>query len=130
MKHNDIEHSLQVAIIQYLRFEKVFVIAIPNGGRRDVTTGARLKKEGVVAGAPDLVLILNNGEVVWVELKTPKGSQQKTQKWFEEELLKRGHKYFIWRSLDDAKAFVQERQLSSRTSFNGCCRPPATVESA
>ena len=29
---------------------------IPNGGRRDAITGARLKAEGVVAGVPDIFL--------------------------------------------------------------------------
>lgn len=28
--------------------------AIPNGGRRDAITGARLKAEGVLAGVPDI----------------------------------------------------------------------------
>lgn len=30
--------------------------AIPNGGRRDAVTGARLKAEGVLAGVPDVFL--------------------------------------------------------------------------
>lgn len=32
------------------------LFAIPNGGARDVVTGARLKREGVRKGTPDLML--------------------------------------------------------------------------
>ena len=107
MKHKDLEHILQVRIVNYLRLNNIFVIAIPNGGRRDAITGSRLKSEGVVAGAPDLVLILNDGETVWVELKTTTGRQQLSQKWFQEQLEQLQHNYLIWRSIDDAMAFVQ-----------------------
>ena len=34
--------------------------AIPNGGRRDAITGARLKAEGVKAGVPDIALPVPN----------------------------------------------------------------------
>ena len=107
MKHKDLEHGLQVSIVSYLRLNHIFAVAIPNGGRRDAKTGARLRDEGVVAGAPDLVLILDDGETVWVELKTPKGTQQPTQKWFQHELEKLKHNYLIWRSITDAQSFVQ-----------------------
>lgn len=37
--------------LQYPRLAKL-LFAVPNGSRRDVVTGAILKWEGVVAGAP------------------------------------------------------------------------------
>jgi len=107
MKHKDLEHGLQVAIVSYLRINHIFVVAIPNGGRRDAITGSRLKSEGVVAGAPDLVLILEDGETVWVELKTETGKQSPAQKVFQQELNRLSHNYLIWRSIADAVAFVQ-----------------------
>ena len=50
------------------------LFAIPNGGRRDAVTGARLKAEGVQAGIPDIFLAvpdqLHHG--LFVEMKRPK----------------------------------------------------------
>lgn len=106
-KHASVEHDLQVSIINLLRAYNIFALAIPNGGRRDAVTGARLKKEGVVAGAADLVLILDDGETVWVELKTPKGRQSDNQKEFQAKLQNLSHTYLIWRSIDDCNEFVQ-----------------------
>ena len=100
------EHNLQVAIIQYLRFNHVFCFAIPNGGRRDAATGAMLKKEGVLAGVADLEIIMPN-RVIFVELKNGKaGRQSGEQKWFEREVKCRGIEYYVWRSMDDCVSFV------------------------
>ena len=107
MKHKDLEHSLQVVIVNYLRANNIYAVAIPNGGRRDAITGSRLKSEGVVAGAADLVLILDDGETVWVELKTAVGRQSPTQKAFQAKLEKLKHTYLVWRSPADAVSFVQ-----------------------
>ena len=48
---------------------------IPNGGRRDAITGARLKAEGVVAGVPDIFLAVprQGFHGLYVELKRQKG---------------------------------------------------------
>ena len=40
--------------LQYPRLAKL-LFAVPNGSRRDVVTGAILKREGVVAGVADLI---------------------------------------------------------------------------
>lgn len=50
---------------------------IPNGGRRDAVTGARLKAEGVVAGVPDIFLAVpwRGFAGLYIELKRQKGSK-------------------------------------------------------
>ena len=50
---------------------------IPNGGRRDAITGARLKAEGVVAGVPDIFLAVprQGFHGLYVELKRQKGGR-------------------------------------------------------
>lgn len=135
-KHASPEHGLQVSIVNLLRANNIFAIAIPNGGRRDAVTGAMLKKEGATAGAPDLVLILDDGETVWVELKTPKGRQSESQKAFQARLQALRHNYFIWRSVNDCNAFVQGYRkmkgnlyssVNTSPSFDGCRRPSKTV---
>jgi len=51
--------------------------AIPNGGRRDAATGARLKAEGVLAGVPDIFLAAPVGSRggLYIEMKRRKGGR-------------------------------------------------------
>ena len=113
---NTPEHNLQVAIVRYLRYCHIFCFAIPNGGRRDKITGTMLKKEGVLAGAPDLEIILPN-RIIFVELKNgSKGQQSQEQKWFEKEIKCRGFEYVIWRKFEDCEKFVKS---GAKCSNNG-----------
>lgn len=117
------EHNLQVAIVQYLRINHVFCFAIPNGGRRDAATGSMLKKEGVLAGVADLEIIMPN-RVIFVELKNGKaGRQSGEQKWFEREVKCRGIEYYVWRSMDDCVAFVNEDLDCGNNNGSAACSP-------
>lgn len=51
--------------------------AIPNGGRRDAITGARLKAEGVLAGVPDIFLAVpaHGYAGLYIELKRRNGGR-------------------------------------------------------
>lgn len=69
MKHE--EHLIQCAISQFLRYQGIFFFAVPNGEKRSVTVGARLKKEGVLAGCSDLVILFPE-RIIFVEVKTSK----------------------------------------------------------
>ena len=100
------EHNLQVSIINYLRLNKIFCFAVPNGGSRNAREGANLKKEGVMAGVSDLIILLPN-KAIFVEIKTDKGRQQETQKLFEEKVKGLGFDYLVWRNIDDAIRFIQ-----------------------
>jgi len=66
----DLEHQVQVAICEYLDIRKVVYFAIPNGGKRNITTAAKLKKEGVKAGIPD-ICIIKNSQAFFLEVKRP-----------------------------------------------------------
>ena len=50
---------------------------IPNGGRRDKITGARLKAEGVVAGVPDVFLASprQGFHGLYIEMKRQRGGR-------------------------------------------------------
>ena len=67
------EHEEQRELIQWFRqtFD-VRIFAIPNGGQRSRTTGAKLKAEGVSAGVPDLYIPAWR---CWIEMKREKGGQ-------------------------------------------------------
>lgn len=80
----DAEHREQVALMQWWAFAcraygvpESMLFAIPNGGRRDPVTGARLKAEGVRAGIPDLFLAVQRGGKggLFVEMKRADGGR-------------------------------------------------------
>jgi hypothetical protein len=97
----NLEHSIQVQIINWLRWNKIYCFAIGNGGKRNAVTGAILKKEGVLAGVADIQVLLSSGKSIFLEVKTPKGRQSPSQKEFQKEVEALGFRYYIVRSLED-----------------------------
>lgn len=73
------ESSEQQALVDALRLLGVGCFAVPNGavlgGRNRFAQLAKLKREGLLSGAPDLVLMdrLPDGRPVVVEMKRRKG---------------------------------------------------------
>ncbi len=71
------EHAEQVALFKWAAVytsrcaELALLLAVPNGGKRDIATAKRLKAEGVKAGVPDVLLpIARMGyHGFWIELK-------------------------------------------------------------
>lgn len=62
--------------------ELQLLYAIPNGGDRHPGTAARLKREGVLKGIPDLMLPVARGlfHGLYIEMKTETGKPSKEQK--------------------------------------------------
>lgn len=110
-KPDDDEHRLQCACVKAFRYKypklRHNLFAVPNGGRRDKITGARLKAEGVVAGVSDLILLKSSRHygALLIEMKTPKGRQQESQKEWERLITADGYKYVVCRSV---KQFLDE----------------------
>ena len=107
MKH--IEDKIQAGIVNLLRQNGFLVFSVPNGGQRSAITGALLKKTGALAGVSDLIIVLE-GRVVFVEIKTPSGRQQDTQKIFQGKVEQLGHRYEIWRDISDCEAFIKSEK--------------------
>lgn len=113
-KHpSDEEHRIQCACVRWFSLQyphlKGRLFAVPNGGRRDATTAAKLKSEGVVAGVADLILLKSNHEygALLIEMKTMKGRQSDSQKAWQLNLCSEDeYKYVVCRSLDDFKREV------------------------
>ena len=101
------EHNLQVSIVKYLRLCGIMCFAVGNGGSRNLLEGANLKREGVLAGVSDLIVLLPN-KAVFVEIKTKIGRQSESQKIFEEKVKSLGFEYLLWRSIDDCLDFVKK----------------------
>jgi hypothetical protein len=102
-----VESRLQQACVfwfnlQYANLRKL-LIAIPNGARRDRAHASRLKAEGMVAGASDLVLLVPNtkGQILCIEMKTEKGKQSESQKEFQRSIENVGNKYTVCRSIEE-----------------------------
>ena len=85
---------------------------IPNGGARDAKTGARLKREGVKAGVPDIHLPVPRGGYasLYIELKKPGGKPRPNQLAWINQLRDAGNRVEVCDNLDDAIA-ATERYL-------------------
>lgn len=110
-KPDDEEHRIQCSCVNWYRLQypkmRHNLFSIPNGGRRDTISGAKLKAEGVLAGVADLVLLKSNRfyGALLIEMKTKKGTQSDEQKDWENKITQDGYKYVVCRSLDD---FIRE----------------------
>lgn len=68
------EHQEQAGFVQWFRakWPRVLIFAIPNGGKRNISTARNLKLEGVMPGVPDLFIPAWG---IWIEMKRQKGGR-------------------------------------------------------
>lgn len=112
------EHAEQVALCRwwslYARrtgIAESLLFAIPNGGRRDAVTGARLKAEGVRAGVPDMFLAVprKNAPGLFLELKKQKGGRVSgNQKNVHEALTDAGYPVCVCRGWWEASVEIEK----------------------
>lgn len=112
---NDEEHRLQCRCVQWFRYTysnlAARLFAVPNGGRRDATTGARLKAEGVLAGVSDLILLVPNQcyHALLIEMKAEHGRQSQTQKeWEQAVTMYDEYKYVVCHSFTEFEQTISE----------------------
>ncbi len=122
------ETSLQIEIVRLFDSvvpkEKARLFAVPNGGKRDIRTASILKSMGVRSGVPDLVLILDKGRTIWIELKAPKseefnftgknkagGRLSETQKDYQSFLTSHGHDHRLFSSKNEFALLLAELGL-------------------
>lgn len=81
------------------------ILSIPNDGK-----SAREQKRkfdtGLMAGASDLLIVFPDKKVLWVEMKTPTGTQSPDQKKFESRLQRLGHDYIVCYGFEEFKEKV------------------------
>lgn len=113
------EHRIQCACVRLFRYKhpdlQRNLFAVPNGGRRDKVTGAKMKAEGVVPGVSDLILLVPNNYFhgLCIEMKDEKGIQRETQREWQKAVEAEGYKYVLCRSLDDFERETED-YISSR----------------
>lgn len=112
--HN--EHAEQCALISWWDWqarargvEPDLLFAIPNGGKRNAVTGARLKAEGARRGVPDLFLAYpkNGFGGLFLELKKSKGGKTSPeQKAMLERLANAGYAACVCHGFQEAKNHI------------------------
>lgn len=93
-----LEDKLQYACAEYLRHNKMCFLHIPNEGKRSVQTTCMLIAKGMQPGAHDIVILLDGGKTLWVELKTKDGVISQKQKAWHERIVKMGYSHHLIRS--------------------------------
>lgn len=104
------EHDTQSAFFAMLKAHENehpclgLAFAIPNGGKRDPVTAARLKREGVKAGVPDVFLPVPSGEYagLWIEFKFGRNKPEPEQLAWMGQLERQGYETAICYSWQDA----------------------------
>jgi hypothetical protein len=81
--------------------------AVPNGEARSAATGAKLKRQGVKPGAPDLVFLIK-GTFHGVELKAMSGVMSQAQKDFGPWIETAGGVYHVCWGLDQSFRCLQK----------------------
>ena len=108
------EHQEQAALIEWRdwmtpRYPALqWLFAIPNGGKRDKITAARLKAEGVQPGVPDLFLPVvgrTGGAGLWIEMKTNTGRLSLDQQRWRDHLVDH-YDYALCRNWIDAARVI------------------------
>lgn len=108
-KPRHIESAIQQRMVEWFRLQypQYVIAAVPNGGYRNAVEATIMKREGVLAGFSDLVIIANHN-VLFVEVKTATGKQSPAQKVFEERVTALGFRYVICRAVKDFAAVVSQ----------------------
>jgi hypothetical protein len=83
---------------------KHIIFAVPNDSSSKEETMRKLAT-GMLAGASDLIVVQQN-RVIFIEVKTDKGTQQENQKQFETDVKKLGFEYHVVRNLEQFKKVV------------------------
>lgn len=93
------ESHQQQQVIEWVRWHKnkypildALLFATPNGGKRNIITAARLKKEGAKAGVLDLCLPISRQgySTLWIEMKFGKNKLTPSQELFKAALESEG----------------------------------------
>ena len=111
-KHEESDH--QILFFTWLALAHPDVrrvtFAIPNGGKRNPREAARLKREGVLAGCPDIAMNRARGGYhgLFIEMKTAKGRLTNFQTIVHTDLQAEGYLVKIARSWEEAREIVEK----------------------
>ena len=108
------ERQIQIQCVSWFRMRypeasKVF-LAVPNGSARNPWTAKNLKDEGVLSGAPDLLLLIpKKGYAgLCIEMKKPGGRWSEAQKAFSKAVEAFKYKYVVTYSVEEFQAVITD----------------------
>ena len=106
------EHDEQVAFVNWFRlnYHNYLIYSVPNSGIRSKTIGIRMKQEGLLKGAFDLI-VLTNKYPIFIEFKRVKEANpkiSKEQKEFKKFLDDNNYKNFFAFGFLDAMEKIKE----------------------
>lgn len=103
-----IEKQIENSILEYLNFQRgVFAFKLNTTGIYDQRKNCFRKiSRWVAVGCSDIILIVD-GYVVFIEVKSKKGSLNVNQKVFCTKVMNSGAAYHVVRSLDEVKSILQ-----------------------
>lgn len=114
------EEQLQASVAQYLDLAlpagSVW-FHVPNGGSRNKIEAAKLKRHGVKAGVADCIIIMD-GQVIAIELKTAKGRLSAGQKIWRDAFQQAGGHWHLARSLDDVQKILKAHRKAQDENRN------------
>ena len=115
------EHKIQVQIIRWLRavMPEAMIQHCRNEhgkrGQAGMIAAQMQKSAGVISGFPDLIVLpYANVGVFFLEVKAPKGRVSPAQKQVHEWLNRLGYPVGVVRSVEDARAFLQQHGIGFR----------------
>lgn len=100
------EETIHVSVLEWLRLvlPGALVVHVPNGGSRDVREAVKLKRMGVVAGIPDLIVFMDGAFAFALEIKTQAGKLSAEQLGVHTVMRRLGFKIAVVRGIEEARA--------------------------
>ncbi len=111
-RNRHLEDDLQASFVEWfnLKLPQYLLYAIPNGGKRFLREAVRLKRQGVLAGVPDLFLAEQRKGFggLYLELKVGRNGLSQEQVRIHAYLRVRGYKVDVCRSFEECVKSVCE----------------------
>lgn len=120
MKVDREEQEIQINFMAYVAqagVDGLFAFHVPNGVKSNPFVGSILKKMGLVAGVPDLILI-HKGHVFALEIKKPKGKLSPAQIMTMAELRDAGANVAVAYGLDQCIEQLDAWRLTKKYARN------------
>lgn len=104
------EFTIQKTFVEWARKQEFILLcfAVPNGFQSNRHNAIMMKREGLLAGVPDVFCLLNNGKWAIIEFKTETGFVGPHQKEVIEKLQEGKQDVKVCRSTREAVLFVKE----------------------
>lgn len=105
------EDEEQFQLVKWLRDKNIPFYHVPNQRRTTVQYGAKLKRLGVSAGVPDLVITCMRGGYggLYIELKRVKGGVlSESQALWRDTLIREGYAWYMALGAEHGKVIVKQ----------------------